>query len=279
MMRRVRPLIFPLLILAVGCKSFSADEGATEPPVETPDAAPPPCPNGALTFDGKGFVSVLYDASFDSPSDLTVEAWVFPDVKLGNTLVDVVSHHDLANSDGWALSLRNHGVVFSVYSGSGSGGAAQGTLEEAVGTNLSYGQWHHIAGVFDGAAATIKVFIDGESQAINIGKKKVADTYLGPLAIGASAAVEANGYVGTIDEVRVSSTVRYRDKFKPVYPLPDAEKETVGTWHFIEGKTPDDVAKEASGKFMSTLATFANSSSKDFPTPVPNPVCPTGARP
>lgn len=276
----MRSLLVAVLLVAscsAGCKSFSADEPAeADAGVVTPDASLPPCPNGALSFDGKAFVKVESPDAFDTPSDISVEAWILPDLMIAETEVDIVSHHDDANSDGWVLSLHK-GLTFRVYSGSGTGDAASGTVEEARDDSLRLGEWHHVAAVFDGAASTITLYIDGKTRGRTPGRKKKADRYIGPLAIGAAAAVSGNGFVGIIDEVRVGRTVRYPDArtFTPVYPLPDDEDGTIGTWHFLNGKSTMEVANEATGKFNSTLATFATPS---YPTAV-LPACPTGARP
>jgi hypothetical protein len=274
----VRQLLVPLLLLLVGCKTFGADNSEADASVETPDAAPAaPCPNGSLQFDGKAFVKVEGGDSFDTLSDVSVEAWILPDAQITNTEVDIVSHHDDANSDGWVLFLKG-GLGFRVYSGSGKGDAASGTLEEAKDSTLTLGAWHHVAAVFDGAASTITLYIDGKTNGRVAGKKKKADPYTGPLAIGASASVGANGFLGLIDEVRVSRNVRYPDAktFTPVYPLPDNEDGTIGTWHFLNVKPTMEIANEASGKFTSTLATFATPT-PSYPTAVLS-TCPTGAR-
>jgi len=277
MMHSVRRLLVPLLLLAVGCKTFGADNG--EPDAST-DAGPveAPCPNGSLSFDGKAFVNVEPDDAFDSPSDLTVEAWILPDAGLGSTEVHIVSHHDDTNSDGWVM-LLDGGLTFRVYSGSGKGSATGGTLDEAKDDSLTLGQWHHVAAVFDGAAAAITLFIDGRSRGRNIGKKTKADPYKGPLRIGAAAYIGGNGFTGLIDEVRVSRVVRYpgATSFKPAYPLPDAEDATIGTWHFLDGKSDKEIANEATGRFTSTLATYATTA-PSYPVSKLS-TCPTGARP
>lgn len=275
----MRSLLVPLLLLAVGCKTFGADNGEADASTETPDAAPlAPCPNGALSFDGKAFVKVEGGDAFDTLSDISVEAWILPDAMISNTEVHIVSHHDDVNSDGWVLSI-NKGLTFRVYSGSGKGSVSGGTLQEARDDSLTLGAWHHVAAVFDGAASTITLFIDGKTQGRATGSKKKADKYTGPLAIGASAGVNGNGFIGIIDEVRISRNVRYPGTatFTPAYPLPDKEDGTIGTWHFLNGKPTMEVANEASGSFTSTLATYATPT-PSYPTAV-LPACPTGARP
>jgi hypothetical protein len=268
----VRSLLVPLLLLAVGCKTFGAENDAPDAAVEmTPDASAP-CPNGALKFDGKAFVNVDNDPAFDSPSDLTVEAWILPDADIGSTTVDIVSHHDANNSDGWELLLHD-GLRFNLYAGTGAG-----NVVTATDPDLTLGQWHHVAAVFDGADRTITLFIDGQTKGRYASVKPKPDPYTGPLTIGAAAYLGTNGFKGIIDEVRLSRTVRYTQNvmFKPAYPLPDAEVGTIGTWHFFPTLMSADLPKEASGRYTSTLATFAPPT-PSYPTSV-MPACPTGAR-
>lgn len=276
----MRSLLVPLLLLAASCKDFAADPSEPDAGVGTPDAdALPPCPNGALSFGGKSFVKVEGADAFDSPSNLTVEAWLFADPQISNTEVDIVSHHDDASSDGWVLRY-NKGLVFRLYAGSGDGTKVAANVAEAVDTSLTLGQWHHVAAVFDGAAKSITLFIDGKSAGPNYREKTMADRYVGPLTIGATAFKPGNGFKGIIDEVRVSQRVRYKDAatFKPAYPLPDAEEGTIGTWHFPSEKPPNEQVADAAGKFTSTLATFATPTA-EYPASVLMPTCPPGARP
>ena len=52
----------------------------------------------------------------------------------------------------------------------------------------------------------------------------------------------------------MSHAARYTDAFTPPFPLPDAEPDTVGTWHFSEGagQRVTDAAGRLSG-FLGAL--------------------------
>jgi hypothetical protein len=276
----VRSLLVPLVLLAASCKGFGADPVEPDAGAEMPEASTlPPRPNGALSFGGKSFVKVDGPDAFDSPSNLTVEAWVYPDPQIVNTEVDIVSHHDDANSDGWVLRYSK-GLVFRLYAGPGDGTKVAANVAEVVDTSLTLGQWHHVAAVFNGAVKSITLFIDGKTTGPGYSDKTMADRYTGPLTIGASAFQPGKGFKGIIDEVRVSLRVRYKDEtpFKPAYPLPDDEDGTAGTWHFPSEKAPPDQVAEATGRYTSTLGTFATPTA-EYPTSVVMPTCPTGARP
>ena len=77
--------------------------------------------------------------AFDSPSNLTVESWLFADPQIVDTEVDIVSHHDDRNSDGWVLRY-DKGLVFRLYAGAGDGTKIAANVAEAVDTSLTLGQ-------------------------------------------------------------------------------------------------------------------------------------------
>lgn len=269
-MSRLRfPLVVAFVAALGACKSFGTDS-TPEPDAGLDAAVAPPCPNGALSFGGKGFVNVEPDGELDSPSNLTVEAWLFPDVMIGDGEADIVSHHDAKNSDGYALVVNKGLLTFRIYSGAGADNVAEGSAP------LALGEWHHVAGVFEAGIGALTMFVDGKPLPQTIHDKRTADPYTGPLRFGAAARDGFYGFQGIIDEVRVSATVRYKESFKPAYPLADAEDLTIGTWHFGTAPATADVVREASGRFMTSLGGTATAA--QYPKAIAAE-CPTGARP
>ena len=112
-----------------------------------------------------------------------------------------------------------HGRGFELYLNNGEPRFRVGAGKSAVlavvpeGVALRPGRWHHLAGVFDGATATL--YLDGKAIAKAKGRPAVA---AGGLRIGA-ASKKNNGPTsllgGLLDEVRLSSTSRYRGGFQP----------------------------------------------------------------
>lgn len=104
----------------------------------------------------------------------------------------------------------------------------------AAGTACGDGQWHHFAGCRSvvGATLTNTVFLDGQLRATASGSAATlganAALVLGGLTYG------ADGLAGAIDEVRISSTLRYAGAFVPARRLA-ADAATVGLWHLDEG--------------------------------------------
>lgn len=79
--------------------------------------------------------------------------------------------------------------------------------------SLKAGTWHHLAGVWDGGTAYL--YLDGANVARTQGPR---DTVAGDLRIGAGSdnKRQANDFLGgLLDEVRISSTARYRGGFQP----------------------------------------------------------------
>jgi hypothetical protein len=94
-------------------------------------------------------------------------------------------------------------------------------------TKLQPGRWQHVAGVFDGNE--VRLYVDGRLVARKAGSGARTRNGL-PFLIGADpdrGGRPVSGFVGEIDEVRVSRTARYAgDTFEPVGrfdPDPDTE--------------------------------------------------------
>jgi hypothetical protein len=115
-----------------------------------------------FTSDGDG-VSIPYDPALDvSPSGFTVEFWMQGVKNQPQSLFLVVD-----KSHGWVDST---GWLFQGYSGSGQIffgiGAGGSTIDNFPGptssTDVLDGQWHHVAGTWDGAL--LRIFVDGVQQ-------------------------------------------------------------------------------------------------------------------
>jgi hypothetical protein len=112
-------------------------------------------------------------------------------------------------------------------------------------------QWHHVAGCrdVDGTNVTLTLFLDGKLIGTKTGKTaQIAPpttVYVGGLNYG------QEGLAGSIDEVRVSNTLRYTGDFVPQrHFAPDAN--TTLLWKFDEGAGSS--VTEASGNgFEATI--------------------------
>jgi len=144
---------------------------------------------GALEFDGDGdYVDLGTSPSFDITDRITVAAWI----KVTSFDVDwqtIISKGDVA----WRLS-RSQGNNLHF--------ACTGLWPEWVhGTaNVNDGQWHHAAGVYDGA--TLRLYVDGQLDVsmATAGRINVCEY---PVTIGENLEEPQRAWNGTIDEVRL----------------------------------------------------------------------------
>ena len=151
----------------------------------------------ALSFDGNDYVMVLDSDSLE-PDRITVEAWVKSSGTPG-TYKYIVSKY-LPTKPG---SYSSYGL----YTAS-SGGlrfyiglSSIGVLSPDAGQGIWDGNWHHVAGTYDGSA--VKLYIDGNPVA-GAGSTTSDINYegTGNLFIG-SYTTASYCFSGTIDEVRI----------------------------------------------------------------------------
>ena len=196
-------------------------------------------------------------------TDFTIEWWMradpgenlAPPVECGQGNVNwifgnIVFDRDRYNQDRkFGISLVGGRVVFGV-SGDGSGDAT--LCGDVV---VDDGQWHHVAVQRRRADGRLWIFVDGRLDAEGAGPTgnvsypdngRPLDFCGGPcldsdpfLVIGAEkhdAGPEFPSYSGWIDEVRLSSVLRYAGDFsRPTEPFkPDVD--TAALWHFDEGE-------------------------------------------
>jgi hypothetical protein len=127
----------------------------------------------------------------------------------------------LANSDDGDLFWQG-----SNFGQGGGGYNGRGTF--------TAGSWHRVVAAYDMAAnpPVVTKYVDGVKQAFADGLPPSSAT--STLRIGCSAGAEAYG--GILDEVRLSSTLRYESDFdRPVAPF-EEDDDTLLLFHFDEGE-------------------------------------------
>jgi glucose/arabinose dehydrogenase len=196
------------------------------------DAPPRPVDVGATDFTLEFWMKA---APGDNPNTGAVaganESWTNGNVVFDR---DVLGAPDLGE---FGVSLSGERLAFGV----GTPGGAR-TLVGV--TNVGDGRWHHVAVMRRGADGAMRVFVDGTLDASGDGPDgdvsyrdgraaSADDPYL--VLGGAKHGSDGRHYRGWIDEVRVSSTLRYDSSFtRPTAPFaPDAS--TVALYHFDEG--------------------------------------------
>jgi hypothetical protein len=202
-----------------------------------------PCPacacttgNCALRFDGNAdYVSVPASPTLDFTNEaLTVEAWAYFDV-LSNCMSLVRKGvTSSATYDYWLI--KNFAPADSVLWGS------YPWISESGFSAVTAGAWHHLAGVYDAGAATATLYVDGQNKASS-GVSMAATPNGDELRIGIDWDFGC-GMEGVIDEVRISSVVRYAGTFVPQAVF-TADAATQALWHFDE--YTGSIAHDASG--------------------------------
>jgi hypothetical protein len=190
-----------------------------------------------LVLDGgRGHVVEIADAAeaplrlLDTP--LTVEAWA----RIDDADEEVEIARRGAGNSGWRLGLQADGVVATAFSGFDHFGAVAG-----AGSG-----WHHVAWTYD--LASSRLYLDGALIGEMATSAAVLETDA-PLRIGAmiDGTGAVFGYaVGRVDEVRVSSTVRYPGPFVPERRH-EADAATVLLLHLDEGEGGSVIDASANG--------------------------------
>ncbi len=149
----------------------------------------------------------------------TVEAWTRLDAEAETVQV----YHRGNGNKGWAFGPKGDQIAVAAFS----------SVDHWTDVPLSGTGWRHIAWTVD--AGQSKVWLDGKLLSEKSGVVVLPTTTT--TIVGATA--NDNGGIkswhhGRMDELRVSSVVRYADTFVPARRhTPD--NHTVGLWHFDEG--------------------------------------------
>ena len=172
----------------------------------------------ALSFDGSGCATVPMDGQAWT-SEWTIEATVKAAEELTFGVYPVLHW-----TDSLLLAELDDGRTWF-----GSPDTSSGGVIDVSG--FMDGGTHHLAGTHD-SDGRIHLYVNG----VRIGFADLDDGGGGDtLEIGCWNAEDEWSFQGVIDEVRLSSTVRYEDEFEvPDTFEPDAE--TTALWHFDEGE-------------------------------------------
>lgn len=187
--------------------------------------------NGALSLRGRGAVRVELG---ERPWRMTAEAWVKGPRPSGSSVV--LSR--MSGGAGFALVWsRSAGVLPG-----GLVGTDRGLARAGLGEPIEWDVWRHLALTYDGTNAVL--YVDGREA----GRSEIGGALLHPdtpLYIGAEANERGDPvsfFTGLIDEVRVSSVVRYTGSFTPARVF-SADEHTMLLMHFdtpFYGAMPDD---------------------------------------
>lgn len=151
---------------------------------------------GALLFSDDA-VDVGNPAALQLKAGLTLAAWVKQDP--ASTTSGRIISKSSQDDRGWELNFEGAtSIEFKV--------ATDTTSYSQVATSFTNdGQWHHIAGVFSAANATMRIFIDGQQAASITGAPTSQRDAPFPVIIGAMPDETCCRFNGALDDVRVYS--------------------------------------------------------------------------
>jgi hypothetical protein len=152
--------------------------------------------NGALMFCGSGtYINIGRDSDFDITDQITVSAWIKVN-KFDQEWQAIIAKGDSA----WRVQ-RNQNEDSLEFACSGlkiPSGTPWGNLLGK--RSVNDGQWHHIAGIYDGKK--MYLIIDGEIDSSQPASGRI-NTNNAPVYIGNNAEQNARFWNGLIDDVRV----------------------------------------------------------------------------
>jgi hypothetical protein len=171
---------------------------------------------GALSFDGvDDYVDCGNDPLFDITGPITLMAWV----------------KTSSGSSVWQGIVTKGEVLWKIQKHVGGNGDFEcwgligaprpGPYLSTVGVNMNDGQWHHIAGTYDGAA--MRIYWDGTlnsslsvSGTINTGSDRVY--------IGGVYGKPKYGFSGVIDEVTIYNRALSAEEIRQLYKYGSPDK-------------------------------------------------------
>lgn len=208
--------------------------------------------------------------------DMTIELWLrarpgdnpAPRVECGDN-VAWISGHVVVDRDRYnqgrkyGLSLAGGAVVFGVSDGAGSDRTVCGA------TRIDDDRWHHVAVTRVGADGAVTIFVDGVPDGavesgpagdVSYPAAAVPEAACGDgtqpctqsdpfLVLGAEkhdVGPEYPSYRGLMDELRLSTVVRYPGPFAPPRARFELDADTGAVYHFDEGAGP--VARDSAGR-------------------------------
>ncbi|MBI2388508.1 MAG: hypothetical protein HYV09_02725 [Deltaproteobacteria bacterium] len=137
-------------------------------------------------------------------------------------------------------------IAFAVQSGS--------FIEASYPVNCDDGLFHHVAGcrVVSGSTATLTLYWDGALVGTASGPAAYVGTpapvYVGGVTYG------QDGLAGVIDEIRISSTLRYSGPFTPQRRFA-TDSSTVALWHLDEGVGTSSADASGAGHTLTLSST------------------------
>lgn len=203
---------------------------ACDPVVEGPHA---------LAFDGAPDCATI-EVAEAPPASFTVELWLRGDPDAISAMRPMALWKHVFN-----LSQNDDEQVVFIVGDEDQGASSPFSLMD--------GQLHHLAGSYDGADGTAHLFVDGALVGQSGAPAFVGDP---DSRVQFGCAKEATeGFYGLLDELRISSVLRYTDDFEvPTAPF-EKDADTWMLFHLDEGT--GTTAQSAAGNFEMVITDAA----------------------
>jgi hypothetical protein len=199
----------------------------------------------ALAFDGYDDYAVTATTGMSYGTSYTVEAWIYRDSSLARGGYDLFLTHGWTPT-AWAFQWAEaeSRIAWSYLPSSSWTSLGTASLP-------STDSWHHVAGVFSPAGATL--YIDGTLSSSTTGTSTpgslaVAEAiHIGGMAPSACSTCQTDyAFGGQIGPMRVSTSARYAASFVPAWGWSD-DPNTLALWNLEEGGGTVLVDSSASG--------------------------------
>lgn len=233
----------------------------TTGPSATPTNTPIPGSNYALSFDGVNDL-VTGPGITGLNGTMTVEAWIYPTSPIAANEVLMSYSNDIV---GWSFELNNTGQVSFWYANT------SGTWGVVRGGSVVADSWNHVAFTYN--ATSSRVFVNGVAGIASTANGAISNGTA--LQLGALASYPR--FKGVLDEVRISSNLRYTGNYAVPTTEFSTDANTIALYHF--NSASGQVAADSSANGYS-LTLGANSSvASDDPAIVTSSVPLSGGAP
>lgn len=207
------------LVGTIGNPEVTANE-----PVVSTDSPSQAADDKSVTLNGAGFLIV--DDSTNpvinvATSPFTFEAWVKPDLNDTRTLEGILGYGNTVK-----LGLMNSGqLVFTLF----------GIVDIPSGLYLSYGEWHHVAAVWEPGNG-VTFYLDGSAAFVPETRTPLDPTNR-YLTVGGERL--DNPWMGGLDRIRIHQAALTAEQIDSVAAAPKAAlASTVIAYNFSENAAP-----------------------------------------
>ncbi|MBV6627277.1 MAG: DUF4114 domain-containing protein [Rivularia sp. (in: Bacteria)] len=203
--------------------------------------------NKVLSLDGNGdYVQLANESNFDITNTITVEAWIKVD-SFTKTWQTIISKGDTS----WRLS-RNENTD-NVHFALATGDSLKFVNSS---TSVNDGEWHHIAGVYDGTS--LKLYVDGVSNQTDASISIPTNNY--NVLIGENQQSTGREFHGEIDEVRIWNTARSETEIQDYLnkKLNGDENGLVAYYTFEDSTANDQTSNGNNGSFNGNAGAATN---------------------